>query len=111
LILNKKHSVLVFFSCYILSVALLAPYAVKLAHVFENHKHEICIDYQKTHFHEFDVDCEFYKFKINNPFTITFNDIEFNEIKELNALNFEIYSFKYYHQQLSFSLRAPPSIT
>jgi len=41
-----------------LVIAISLPLAIKLAHVFENHKHEVCYDHGTTHFHEIDLDCE-----------------------------------------------------
>lgn len=91
-----------------LVMALIVPSFVKFAHAFENHKHEICVKPQKTHFHEFDLDCEFYKFKLNKQH---FDLSEYTELViELPSLsiNSALYSFINYHKQLSFSLRAPP---
>lgn len=52
-----------------LVAALLTPSVVKLHHLFEDHAHAICVNPQDTHWHEIDLDCEFYKFKLNTQFT------------------------------------------
>ncbi len=57
------------FSIVILVAALLTPSFVKLFHIFENHEHAICVNQQDTHFHKVDLDCEFYKFKLNTRFS------------------------------------------
>ncbi|PIB32607.1 hypothetical protein BFP78_09030 [Gaetbulibacter sp. 5U11] len=92
----------------VLLLAVMLPSAVKFTHVFENHKHEVCLDNITSHMHKTDVECEFYKFKLNTQFypffEITLIDIEDNFLKITNTL----YNFNYNHQQLSFSLRGPP---
>ena len=92
----------------ILCFCLLVPSAVKFLHIFENHQHETCLGEHTTHLHKIDKECEFYKFKINQPFTFS------NEI--YSVLNEEVTSQKYFfgynytnsHQPLYYSLRAPP---
>lgn len=97
-------------SLIVLIIALLVPSFVKLAHAFENHKHEVCKTPQKSHYHELDLDCEFYKFNKSNITFITPNyGLDIIENSSLNGLIYGLYNFKYYHQHLSFSLRAPPS--
>ena len=94
----------------ILIITLLVPSVVKLAHVFENHKHEVCKNPQKTHFHEFDLDCEFYLFKLNpqTPFTNVYIGVkEFcDDFKPIISQ----YHFVSDYQHLAFSLRGPPSL-
>lgn len=85
-----------------------APSVVKFSHLFENHKHEACHHPKKLHYHEVDVDCEFYKFKLNKEFNfniISFelvsNTIESTEI----SINYQLVTSKSF---LSYSLRGPP---
>lgn len=105
----KQHSIFKM-TAIVLLLSVLTPSTVKLAHFFENHKHDVCLGEQKAHFHSLDLDCEFYKFKLNNQFTVTFNDIELFS-SEINQDYVEqLYSFKQDHQHLSFSLRAPPQL-
>ncbi len=107
---DKLHKVLMVLS-FILVVSLLVPSAVKLAHVFEDHKHEVCLDTSTTHLHTLDIDCEFYKFNISNPLLIPNLDYEIPNLSSDSTLKTSgLYNFKYNHQQLYFSLRAPPSL-
>ncbi len=86
----------------------IAEAAGKFAHVFENHKHEVCIDSSTTHFHTLDLECEFYKFKVNSEFT--FNSLHFEEIIpfQLKPLIASKYLFLSSYRKLHFSLRGPP---
>jgi len=95
----------------LLVVVLLAPTFVKVAHVFENHKHDVCTDnFQQTHLHSLDLDCEFYKFKVNNNFT--FNPISFDLFSNENnhKVTNSQYQFLSEYQRLSFALRGPPQL-
>lgn len=91
-------------------IALLTPSFVKLNHVFENHKHEVCLDYTKTHMHEFDVDCEFYKFKLNKQFYVGFQNFELIPDDDNFQLIISQYQSVSKYQRLQFALRGPPSL-
>lgn len=94
----------------VLVITLLVPSFIKFAHVFENHKHEVCENPQKSHYHEFDVDCEFYKFKLNPQVVSTFTDFIVLDIQENFNLITSQYHFISDYQGLSYSLRGPPSL-
>jgi len=106
--LKQQQHIAFKYIAIVLLLAVMLPSAVKFTHVFENHKHEVCLDNITSHMHETDVECEFYKFKLNTQyytfFEISFLNIEDNFLKINNTL----YNFKYNHQQLSYSLRGPP---
>jgi len=109
--LNRAKEHIVFKSVIIiLIIALLVPSFVKFAHVFENHKHEVCKNPQNTHFHEVDLDCEFYLFKLNpqSPFVPEYFKIDgvLDDFKPIISQ----YYFVSDHQRLSFTLRGPPSL-
>ena len=93
-----------------LVIAVAIPTIVKFAHIFENHKHEVCTGEKATHIHEIDMECEFYKFKLNHVFSVHFDDFVFLSIEE----NFHIVSSQYQfisdYQRLPFSLRGPPQL-
>lgn len=92
----------------ILLAAVLLPSAIKLEHVFENHKHEVCLDISTQHFHEIDLECEFYKFKLNTDYHTLFNYEEtITEALYLQSIS-TFYFYLNNHQQLPFSLRGPP---
>lgn len=109
--MNPARTHIVFKSCIaLLVIALLLPSFVKFVHVFENHKHLVCENPQKSHFHEFDIDCEFYKFKLNPQVTAITNDFFIANLQE----NFKSITTQYHfisdYQRLSFLLRGPPSL-
>jgi hypothetical protein len=108
----KQKQAHIIYKCFIivLIISLFAPSFVKFAHVFENHKHEVCIVPQESHFHEFDLDCEFYKFKNANQYHLNdFKEFEFFIADYKPALN-SFYKYLISHRQLSFSLRGPPDV-
>ncbi|OEK08899.1 hypothetical protein A8C32_01090 [Flavivirga aquatica] len=96
----------------LLAVVLLVPTVVKFTHILthHDHEHEICSGEKTTHLHEIDLECEFYKFKLNNHyfFSIQFNDLVY--VVSYYKLPFLTYKFLNNHQLLSFSLRGPPAL-
>jgi len=109
--MNKYKESIIFKSLIItLVMTLLVPSFVKLAHAFENHKHEICVKPQKSHFHEYNLDCEFYKFKMSPQTAILVDCYKSSNIKKIGASIISQYQFISNYQQLSFSLRGPPIV-
>lgn len=94
----------------ILVFTLLLPSAVKSMHIFENHQHEVCYGEVDAHFHTLDIDCEFYNFKINIPFTFPENAPVLIPYIEIKGIITSDYSFLSEYQRLHFSLRGPPAI-
>jgi hypothetical protein len=97
-------------SILILVFAILTPTIVKLAHTLENHEHIICTDSQTTHFHGIDLDCEFYKFKIQTQTFYEYVDFNLHEKLDLNHVIES--NYKYYSStivRLCF-LRGPPEL-
>lgn len=88
--------------------SLLVPSFVKLAHTFEDHKHEACKTPQKLHFHDFEVDCEFYKFKLNKHFLSTYIFEEPTTISIGSELLVSEYLHYNYNLPLYKYLRGPP---
>jgi len=107
---DLKLHIIYSFCATILIAALLTPSVVKLSHLFQDHKHEVCTEKQISHYHEYEIDCEFYKFNKTNQFHLNnFQDFTFYT----TTYKYEIVSFYNHlisHRQLSFSLRAPPNI-
>ena len=92
----------------LLSLILLAPLFVKLNHIFEDHKHEVCITPFTNHFHEYEIDCEFYDFTLNTNFLLSLTSIEIPEVDDVHKTILSQYHFISDYQQLQFSLRGPP---
>ena len=93
----------------IMVLAFLLPSAVKMMHVFERHQHEICYGESDAHLHTVDVDCEFYKFKINSPFTIPENVAALILYPEVSILTTKEYNFLSEFQSFHFTRRGPPT--
>lgn len=94
----------------ILVITLLVPSFVKLAHMFEDHEHKVCVDPQKEHFHEYNLECEFFKFKINPQITEESLSYNFIEIIKPSSVIISQYQYVSDFQRLPFSLRGPPSL-
>jgi len=93
-----------------LIVTLLGPSFVKLAHAFETHKHEVCKTPQKSHYHELDLDCEFYKFKLSHAFNFQPEDFSLEITKRILYVD-NFYKAFYNNLQLQQpSLRGPPQL-
>ncbi|MFC4721957.1 hypothetical protein ACFO5O_06475 [Geojedonia litorea] len=95
-------------SALLLVLALTAPTVVKFGHIFEHHKHEVCHGELQSHIHTFDIDCNFYKFKLKNTFTFVNVNFEIPEFPVVNQIIYSQYSFLSQFQRLHFSLRGPP---
>ncbi|WP_246067737.1 hypothetical protein [Changchengzhania lutea] len=94
----------------LLILTLLVPSAVKFSHIFANHKHEVCLGEQTTHLHEFDLDCEFYKFKLNTAYTFEVLTVDFlSRIKSTEPIASQ-YFFISKFQRLQTALRGPPAL-
>lgn len=92
-------------------LAVLLPSAVKLSHVFTHHKHEVCKNdsNDNTHFHELDVDCEFYKFKLNTNYYSGFYTSETVILNNYNKAHTSFYLFLRTHLGDTSYLRGPPA--
>ena len=106
---HRKQHIIFRSLAVLLLLAVLFPSVVKFAHVFENHKHEICTNPSDSHFHEVDIDCEFYKFKINNNIYILNNSFNLTNPVSFFKTEIQHYNFLSYYQQNSTYLRGPPT--
>ena len=95
-----------------LVLAVLLPSVTKLTHAFNHHQHEVCEtdNKHKTHFHESDLNCDFYKFKLTKTqFIKNYNyEIEHQTVYFKPKSNY--YTSIYKHQQLTRFLRGPPTL-
>ena len=91
-----------------LVLVVLFPSVVKLTHAFNHHNHEVCNEKFDTHFHQSDLECDFYKFKLTTQYFFNSKAIQFVSIE----CNFKItdsqYAFVSDFQKLQTTLRGPP---
>lgn len=106
----KQHVTFKVFTTLLVLIILL-PAAVKIAHVFENHKHEVCVNKSITHFHTLDLDCEFYKFKLATYVFQIPENLNTLEVQDNHTIVTSQYYFLSLFQQLHFSLRGPPVLS
>ena len=93
-------------------ICLVVPLGLKLTHSFSHKYHVVCDDDGKvnTHFHEIDLNCEFYKFQLNKNLYIDLKVEETTEISKVSKDYFNFYiSFKQL-QQLTRFQRGPPEL-
>ena len=95
----------------LLVVTVLLPATVKAMHVFENHKHEVCTEKTSDHhLHQIDVDCDFYKIKLNNSLSFSVFSYTLLEVKNNHKPILSQYQFISSYQRLGIVLRGPPQI-
>jgi hypothetical protein len=112
--LNLKVVIISVFksTAILLVLTVLLPSVVKLTHAFNHHQHEVCENdnTHQTHFHELDLDCDFYKFKLTKIqyFKLYEYDIKHRTayFKPSSKYNTSFYN----HQQLTRFLRGPPQL-
>jgi type III secretory pathway component EscR len=94
----------------VLSLAILVPLAVKFTHIFNHHKHQVCYGESTTHLHALDLECHFYKCKLNNQFFVSVNNISIPSIEDNYQIINSQYTFSSRFQSFHFSLRGPPQL-
>ena len=107
---NSKTKIsLLNFSALLLIIIMLFPSAFQFAHAFEDHEQSKCAE-TTTHIHELEVECSVCDFKLNKNYYLLKQDFQVKVLPIQKKINKELYNFKYYHQQLSYSLRGPPEL-
>ncbi|MDX1365813.1 MAG: hypothetical protein R3243_16530 [Arenibacter latericius] len=107
--MNLRGHILSFFS--ILMVALFAlPGALKAKHAILEHHNFVCKEKGKLHYHEMEVECEFYKYNISHFITPEYVELNNNSwiFKTEKVTDYYQYLSKY--QKLHFSERGPPTL-
>jgi len=106
----KEHTIYKL-SVVVLALVLLTPTFVKFSHVFEVHSaYEICKNPQKTHFHKFNLDCEFCKLKLNTQWFFDTNSFQFVNKQEHYQVTSLHYSCQSKYLPLPFLVRGPPQM-
>lgn len=108
--MKDKNNITLFFKSLVFAttIAILLPSIVKAAHIFNHHEHKVCNNDYGIHFHELDVDCEFYKYKLNTNYH--FVPAQFQSLVKDNFTSNDTisYSFIKSNNKLVFLLRGPP---
>ena len=105
---NLKNHIVFKFLAIALVISIAIPSVIKFSHIFADHKHEVCLGETSTHLHELDLECEFYKFKLNNNFTLPQRFVVAFINNEQSTVVTSQYLFLSNYQRLHFSLRGPP---
>ncbi|MDN3493704.1 hypothetical protein [Winogradskyella bathintestinalis] len=96
----------------ILVIVVLLPSAVKFSHVFTHHTHVVCQNDSSsdTHFHESDLECDFYKFKLSKQLYIQHNTETLTSVEDNFNITDSQYQFVSDFQKLQIALRGPPQM-
>lgn len=96
----------------VLTLAVLLPSAIKLTHAFNHHTHEVCKsdDASNTHFHESDIDCDFYKFKLTKNQFFVLDKYEYKAAFLLLNEKLDYYTSFNNYQNSTRHLRGPPQL-
>lgn len=105
---NKRHHISIRIVTLILAFVLVLPSAVKFTHALSQHEHDVCLEKHQTHFHNVDLDCEFFKFKIQTQHSAINVDYELFSVVDNHNISVSNYTFISDYQRLHFSLRGPP---
>jgi len=104
LLKNNKHNV----STLLLSVFII-PTIILFLHSFSNHEHRICLSKVENHIHQKEAKCELHLLN-DSPFYAKKHVVNFINYIEITSIENLKNNFLKNHQQLSFSLRGPPSV-
>ncbi len=96
----------------LLVFTVLLPSVVKLTHSFNHHKHEVCDtdNTHQTHFHQPDLDCDFYKFKLTTQYYSKLTPTSLVSINNNFKISSSQYEFVSDYQKLQTALRGPPQL-
>ncbi|MBO6606546.1 hypothetical protein [Psychroserpens sp.] len=108
--LAKQQRHIIQLLIFSLTLVLLLPSVVKFSHVLSHHEHEICEDTNASHFHEIDVDCEFYKFKLTTNFYSALKQIEITPNEFFNNSEYSYHAFVKQQKRSSKAQRGPPGL-
>lgn len=106
-----KHYITYRIATFFVVACLVLPTIVKFSHVFSHHEHEVCLGENQSHFHEIDMDCAFFKFKLSSSYYFVIETFSINEKVIFNKVKTKYHTYLKSHQQLSTYLRGPPSLT
>lgn len=107
--INTEHNIFRIIAITLV-FAIITPAIVKFSHGLQNHEHEVCFGESTSHLHEMDIDCDFYKFKLNTSYYFDTPAFETVSNVEVKTINVSYYFFLRTHQQNSSYLRGPPSL-
>ena len=106
---NIKNHIIIKCASLLLVFAVALPTVVKAFHVFETHEHIVCVDKTTTHIHATDFECEFYKFKLNNAYSLVFNNVTILKLETNNKRIYTFYKSIINKKSLDLKQRGPPS--
>tara|TARA_R110002074_G_scaffold99562_3_gene215028 strand:+ start:1689 stop:1958 length:270 start_codon:yes stop_codon:yes gene_type:complete len=87
---------------------LILPASIQIVHAFEQHEQTICTSEIENHIHIDDLECELCHLQAET-LAILPKETFYSIIKQIELVQNKNYQFLFNHQQLSFSLRGPPT--
>ncbi|QLG47091.1 hypothetical protein [Costertonia aggregata] len=98
------------FVALLLVASIVMPSVLKLTHALHEHAVSKCVDIDKLHIHESELDCDFQKFKLTTQFYFAFKSYDTFVAIVSTKINSTHYDFLSDNQKLHFALRAPPTL-
>ena len=99
------------FLSLLIAVVLMVPLFVKLNHFIEHQHHDICKTPYIDHFHEYNIDCDYYNFIINTYYFESEPIAEFFQETHLSPFIISEYDFFSDFKAFHSYLRGPPLTT
>lgn len=104
----KQHKIIKV-SALILALVFLLPVVINFIHNLKHdHQHKLCDNFNETHLHKLEKDCDLCKFKLSQNYHNINTNFVFVQVVISTERIYTSYSYKYNYQHLSFSLRGPP---
>lgn len=102
-----KKPINIFLSAFF-AIVFLSQFALQIAHVLENHEHEVCLSKTEKHIHEKNPDCKelHYLIKINSSNIQENFDID--SYNQITSIDDAVKSSDYSYNLTKKSSRAPP---
>lgn len=96
-------------SSFVLMLSLFVPSVVSFIHDIQHeHTYLMCDNSGETHLHNEAEECNFFIFKLNTEYHSINTGHSIAMLVFPTERIYTLYSFPYNHQNLSYSLRAPP---
>lgn len=108
--MNVKKEIFKIILAATFSLALLLPTAVKFAHTFENHDHEVCTDFT-VHIHKTQLDCSICDFHFSIFSFETQNHPEFSILNSFHKTETIYLLPDFTLNEIHYFLRGPPLLS
>lgn len=96
-------------SLFLYAALLLAPGALKSAHIFADHQHFFCDHSSDSHIHQKSTDCDLFSFQQHSFLAFELFSPEAIEPERYFFISSHVYSFVFKYHYSNYLLRGPPT--